>query len=529
MDPIWLTLAFASGFAVRTIKLPPLVGYLIAGFILYELNAEAGEFIEVVSDLGVTLLLFTIGLKINIKDLLKPEIWGGASIHMAASSVLLGVAIFALSFSGFSLFAGLDWKVSLLLAFTLSFSSTVFAVKVLEETGQSNSLHGKISIGVLIVQDLIAVLFLVIAAGKIPHWYAILIPAGLYVIRPILFYMLEKIGHGELLILYGFFVALIPGAYLFEMVGLKADLGALVIGMMISQHKKGKELADGLMAFKDFFLIGFFLKIGLAGIPSYNHIIIAFILALLLNLKLVLYFFTFIKFRLRARTSVLTSLPLANFSEFGLIVIAVGIGNAWIPEDWMVVLALALSITFVISSPINNYAIPIFNKIKPFLLRFETKERIIYDRTIDIRDAEILIFGMGLLGSATYDQLNKRYSQKVLALDYNREKVEKHTVAGRNVIHDDATDTEFWENVMRKPAGQVKLVMLCMDDHQSAMDTIKRLKVVNYPGMVAATAQFDDEIIELKKHGVHLAYNLYSEAGVGFADQVCDNLDSCGL
>jgi glutathione-regulated potassium-efflux system ancillary protein KefC len=530
LDPIWLSIAFVLGFAVRTVKLPPLVGYLLAGFLLNALGAESGEFIEVVSDLGVTLLLFTIGLKIKVKDLLQPEIWGGAGVQMLSTSLALGVLVLLLSFTGFSLFAHIDWKISLLLAFTLSFSSTVFAVKVLEETGKTNSLFGKTSIGILIMQDLVAVLFLVLAAGKIPNWYAILIPVALFAIRPLLFKILDKIGHGELLILYGFFLALIPGAELFKFVGLKADLGALIIGMILSNHTKGKELANSLLSFKDFFLIGFFLSIGFSGIPTFEHIIIAFILALLINFKVLLFFFTFIKFRLRARTSVLSSLSLANYSEFGLILIALSVSKGWLEEDWMVIVAIALSITFVISSPLNSYALPIYNILKKHLLPFETKERLIYDRTIDIRDAEILIFGMGLLGTATYDQLFKQYDQKVLALDFNREKVLKHTQAGRNVVHDDATDSEFWEQVMsKKPAKQVKLVMLCMDDHHSNMDTIARLKSVNFKGMIAATAPFDDEVKELKEHGVHLAYNLYTEAGVGFADLVCDNLESCGL
>ncbi|MCD4696191.1 MAG: cation:proton antiporter [Bacteroidales bacterium] len=529
MDPIWLSIAFIFGFLVRTVGLPPLVGYLIAGFVLNYVGAKAGEFVEVASELGVTLLLFTIGLKLKIRNLIKPEIWGGALTHMLSVTILYGLILWGISFMGLRLFSSFDWKLSLLIAFSFSFSSTVFAVKVLEEKGEMKSQYGQVSIGVLIIQDLIAVIFLVIAAGKTPSIYALLLPLVLFLIRPVLLYILKRIGHGELLILYGLFLALIVGAELFKAVGLKADLGALAVGIMLSNQKKGKELAENLLHFKDIFLIGFFLSIGLSGSLSMEIVLLSLLFALILNLKILLYFVVFTRFRLRARTSVHASFVLANYSEFGLIIAALAVANGWITGDWMVTIALALAISFVVASPINKHAHSIYDLIKDKLHRFETAERLIYDRTIDIKDAEILIFGMGNLGTATYDQLNKRYGQKVLGLDYNEDKVKKHQVANRNVTHDDATDSEFWEYVSAKPFDQLKLVMLCMEDHSSNMFAAERLIAINYKGIIAATALFDDEIKELQAKGVHSAYNLYTEAGIGFADQICEKLASCNI
>ena len=97
------------------------------------------------------------------------------------------------------------------------------------------------------------------------------------------------------------------------------------------------------------------------------------------------------------------------------------------------------------------------------------------------------------------------------------------------MIQDDAGDSEFWEQVSEKPLHQVKLVMLCMRDHKSNLYAIERLKAINYSGMIAATALFDDELKELNEMGGHSAYNLFSEAGRGFADQVCNILGSCEL
>lgn len=136
MDPIWVTIAFFLGFAARQVGLPPLVGFLAAGFVLNGIGIEGGETLDIISDLGVTLLLFTIGLKLHIRSLLKPRIWATGTIHMLITVALFGAAIVGLSLAGTSLFASLDFKQSLLIAFALSFSSTVFAVKVLEAKGE---------------------------------------------------------------------------------------------------------------------------------------------------------------------------------------------------------------------------------------------------------------------------------------------------------------------------------------------------------------------------------------------------------
>lgn len=529
MDPLWISIAFIFGFLANRVKLPPLTGYLVAGFLLSYLGATHGEVVSVLSDVGVMLLLFTIGLKLRFKTLLKPEIWAGASIHLSLTAIFTLVGIWLLGFTGLQLFSGLGWKASLLIALAMSFSSTVFAVKTLEEKGETTSLHGKTSIGMLIMQDIFAVIFMVVAAGKVPNWYALGLPLVLLLLRPLLFYILRKSGHGELLILFGFFAALVAGAELFRFTGLKADLGALVVGMMLAKHAKAGELSDKLLNFKDIFLIGFFLSIGMSGQPDIHILIAALIVSTAIIVKAPIYFLVLTRFRLRARTSFLTSVTLANFSEFGLLVSAVGAKNGWISGDWLLVIAIALSISFILASPLNTNSYSLYSRLKDFLHKFETRKRLSYDIAFDIGDAEILIFGMGRLGTPMYDHLQKTYGKSVLALDYNIEKVKAHQQAGRNVIHDDSTDMDFWDkmNEHHLKNGQVKLVALCLGDHNSHVYTINRLNAIKYAGKIAATAKYEDELISLKKLGVDSAFDLYSEAGAGFADHVCQSLCKC--
>lgn len=519
MDIILLAVAFVFGFAARQVGLPPLVGFLTAGFVLHALDAEGGEVLKQVGELGVTLLLFSIGLKLKIRTLLRPQVWSVASIHMLAVVVVFGLAIYGLATAGLSLFAGMDLGVSLLLGFALSFSSTVFAVKVLEDKGEMASNHGRIAIGILIVQDLAAVVFLAVSAGKIPSPWALLLFA-LIPLRPVLISLMGRSGHGELLILYGLVVA-IGGAEVFEAVGVKGDLGALILGLLVANHPKASELSRHLLGFKDLFLVGFFLSIGLSGAPSLEAVAVATVLALAMTLKVVLFFFLFTGFQLRARTSLLASLSLANYSEFGLIVGAIASAYGWLDPQWLVVIAIALAITFVVASPLNAAAHELYARFLPRLKVLERGRRLPEDEPIDTGDAQILIFGMGRVGSGAYDATRQRYGRIVLGLDSDPATVKEHQAAGRKVVLGDATDAEFWEKL--RP-GEVKLVMLAMPSHSENMAAAERLSTSGYSGQTAATVKYADEIADLEALGVQAAFNIYAEAGVGFADHVCANL-----
>lgn len=526
MDPVWIAIAFGLGLLVKLIGLPPLVGYLLAGFTLKYFGAESDDLIQTISDLGITLLLFTIGLKLRIKDLLHREIWGGASIHLILLTLVMGVVLFGLSYTSLEIFTNFTWQQAMIIGFALSFSSTIYAVKILEEKSEMKSAYGVLSIGILIIQDIFAVLYIVIVAGELPSIWALGLPVLFVVIRPMLLLLLEKMGHGEILVLYGFFLAFVVGAELFKFVGLKADLGALVVGILISNHKKAKELADSLMNFKDIFLIGFFLSIGLLGLPSMQMCILAILLALTINFKVILYFLVLTRFRVRARTSVFTSLALANFSEFGLIVASIAVAKGLIPSDWLVSIAISVALTFIISAPLNSKAHKIYHSVRKFLKKFETPRRLIYDRAFDIGNSEILVFGMGKLGVAVYDQLHKTYGRKVLGLDYNYEVVQSLKREGKNIQQDDAADGEFWEKIFEKTNHHnVRLVMLCMNDHKSNLFSVERLKKTSYTGSIAAIARFEDEKKQLEKMDVDAVYEIYAEAGYGFANHVCHQID----
>ena len=527
MDPLWVIAAFVFGAASSRIGLPPLVGYLIAGFVLNSFGVEGSETLGKIANAGVTLLLFSIGLKLKLKSLAKPEVWAGATIHMLITVAVFGAGIRILGVLRMPYFPLLSWQTAILIAFALSFSSTVFAVKVLEEKQEMASPHAAAAIGILIMQDIIAVVFLAASAGKFPSPWAAVLAMSLFIIRPLLARLMVRCGHGELLMLFGILMTT-AGYISFEMVDLKGDLGALVFGMLLATHPKASELANGLLGFKDLFLVGFFLNIGISGSPTPAALVIALLLALAVPFKAALFFGILTRFKLRARTSMLASLSLANYSEFGLIVGSIGVASGWMSGDWLVIIAIALSITFILAAPLNSAAHIIYARISGRLKRFETAERLPEDKPIETGDAEVVIIGMGGVGTSAYDEMRRRYGDVVIGLDFSTETVEQHRKLGRNVLYGDAEDSDFWERV--EPAkSRVILVMLALPDTKASIFAIRQMAQRGYQGQITASVRYEDEIRILKEEGINAAYSLYEEAGVGFADHVCAHMDYCKL
>jgi len=524
MDPIWIAIAFALGFLVKQIGLPPLIGFLAAGFVLNAMGVESTETLETVADYGVWLLLFSIGLKLRLRSLLRPEIWATATIHMGLTVVLFGALFFALATAGISVFAGLDFAVCALLAFAMSFSSTVFAIKILEEKGESDSRHGRISIGILVIQDLLAVIFMTLSAGKAPSAWAFAL-IGLVVLKPFLFWLLDRSGHGELLVLLGWLLPL-AGAGIFSSVGLKPDLGVLVFGIMLSTHPKAGELSKALLSFKDLFLVGFFLTIGLAGVPTLTEIGIAGLLVLLVPVKVVLFYLLLTRFRLRARNATMCSLSLANYSEFGLIVGAVGVSAGWISSSWLVILAISLSITFVIASPLNLKAQCLYERWCTRLKRLESNRPLPEDEPVSAGNAEIAILGMGRVGTAAYDTFQQESLKPIIGLDFDEEKVLAHQQAGRHVVFGDAADSDFWARVDFE--SDIRIAVLAMGQHIANLNVVERLRLAGYNGVIAATARHPDEVEELRDAGVDIALDFMTEAGAGLAEHAYEALVSPG-
>ncbi len=518
IDASWLSFAFVCGFIAKLIKLPPLIGFLAAGFVLNGFGIrQGGEALQELADLGVTLLLFTIGLKLDIKSLLRKEIWLGTTIHMLTSMVVFSTFVYLLSFS--PLLDTIAPSTALLFGFALSFSSTVYAIKILEERGEMSSLHGITAVGILVMQDIIAVIFLTVSTGKVPSVWAFCLPL-LYFLRPLFYKLLDLTDHGELLALFGLFMAMVVGSFSFEIVGLKPDLGALIAGILIGSHPRAKELSYTLMGFKNLFLVAFFLSIGLSGLPDMKILIVSLLLGLFIPFKGGLFFLLMSRFDFRARTALFTGFPLANYSEFGLIVAAVGVKNGWLEPQWLVLAALALTVSFIVGAPLNGSVFVLYARYKNFLKRFETSRRHPADTPLGI-DAHILIFGMGRIGSGAYLEACKTFPGKVAGVDNNSETVNRLCKDGMKVFLGDASDIDFWEKIN---PGNISLVSLCMSNHAANLTAVDQLQQSGFTGLVTATARYDDDARELEKAGVQIVYNIFANVGEAYGQYVRQQL-----
>ena len=521
-DPLWIAIAFICGFLVKLINLPPLIGFLAAGFLLNVLGAEGGSFLSATADLGITLLLFTIGLKLKLKELAKPQVWGVATLHMGIVTVMIALFTLLLTLTGIPLFSNLDFKTCLLIGFALSFSSTVFAIKVLDEMGASSSQHGKISIGILVVQDIAAVIFLSASIGKVPSVWAfallLLIP-----MRPLILKLLEKTGHGELLVLFGIALAL-GGADLFEIVGIKEDAGALVFGMLLANHSKSNELAKALLSLKDLFLVGFFLSIGMTALPGWGEIFAAVLFLVVLPLKVAIYFGAFNLFYLRSSTSWRSSLNLANYSEFGLIVGALAYSAGWLGKEWLAVFAIVVSLSFIISAPLVNVRDSWYQKWRDKLKKYERKKRLPGDEDLDLFHIKVIIFGMGRMGTAVYEVFENQFEGNIVGVEVSEDKTEVHKSSGKNVVPGDATNPDFWTKSPGLIEG-LEWVLLTLPTHGANMATVTRLRAMGYDGKIAATTKYPDQEESLKEIGIDYTFNIYKEAGVGFANELRSKID----
>jgi len=515
-DVAWISIAFVLGLLSRSVGLPPLVGYLATGFLLNAYGNTSGEMLEKFSDLGITLLLFTVGLKLKLRTLARPQVWAVTGLHTSIVVIAFGCVIYGLALTGIAFVSDLDLASALLIGFALSFSSTAFVVKVLEEKGEENSLHGRIAVGVLIMQDILAVLFIAISTAVWPSIWSLLILL-LIPLRPILHQLLQRAGHGELLVLYGFLLA-VGGAEIFELVGLKGDLGALVLGLLIANHRKADEMAKTMLGFKDLFLLGFFLSIGLSGHPTLETFIAGALIAPFVFFKSALHFALFTRFKLRARTSLLASINLTNFSEFGLIVAGIGVSNGWIGNEWLIVIAIAMSLSMVAAAGLSAFSHQLYTHHRTLWKRLQRADLLADDQLLDMKGAKVAVIGMGGVGSGAYDKMRDLHGDTVIGVDIDPVTVSNHRAEGRNVLLGDPSDADFWDRI--QATHSLDIVMLSLPKLAVNLAVINELNATSFSGRVAATAKFPDEIEALERAGATTVFNVHTEAGAGFAAHV---------
>lgn len=254
--------------------------------------------------------------------------------------------------------------------------------------------------------------------------------------------------------------------------------------------------------------------------------IAAVFLLLLIPFKMVLFYGLFTRFRLMAPTAHRATFILGNYSEFGLIVAAIAVSDGLLAQQWSLIIAVALSLSFLISAVLNGRALSFYYRYQFLLKRFERQDRLPEDQPIVFGDAQMIVFGMGRVGRGVYDSMELRMPGKVIGVDHDQYLAERHQAEGRKTIVGSASNPEFWDRVV--DSSQIEYVMLVMPNHQAQMTAVKLIRGHGFNGRIAASAKYPDEVEALHEMGVEESFNLYAEAGSGFARHVCEkfSLDS---
>ncbi|WP_441001251.1 cation:proton antiporter domain-containing protein [Fodinibius sp. SL11] len=508
MDIVWIGLAFVFGMLFSRIKLPPLVGYLAAGGMLSAYGYEAGTALHEIAHLGVLFLLFTVGLHLRLKNIIRSEVLGTGGVHLLVSAAV---------FLPITLFLSYSLTAAVIISVVLGFSSTVLTAKNLERRGELGAFHGRVAIGILILQDIVAIVILALTSGAAPSPWSLAL-LGLPLIRPAIIKIVNLANEEELKLLFSLMLA-VGGGALFEKLGLSSELGALIAGMLLSGHQVADELSKKLWGIKEAFLVGFFLEVGLTGLPDLQDFYLALTALALLPLKSILFFGLMVAFKLRARTSFIATISLTSYSEFTLIAGSVAASAGFIPPGAVVAFALLTAVSFALNAPLAIWEEELWLKMESYLIKFERDVRHPDQQILSLGSAEYLVIGMGNAGQAAYDRLRKA-DKHTVGMDIDPARIQQNIETGRRVIYGDMQDIELWQNI---DLSQIKSVILAIGTKEAKLNATKYLRANNYEGTVVALTSAEEEQHALEEAGASAVCIPITQAGQKLAELSLSN------
>lgn len=501
LDIGWILIAFGAGVGARMVRLPPLVGYLVAGMGLAVVGVEDSATLQRVGDLGVALLLFIVGLDLRWKNIARPEVVGAGTVHLVLFS--------GLAFLGGWAWGG-PWGGMAVVAVSLGVSSLVMAAKALELQRSLRAYHGRVAIGITLLHTVIATAALV-PLGPLPSLWAAAIPA-LVLVRPGLRRVLDAIDSDELVLFFGLALAA-AGNLLFSAAGVGGELGALLAGALLAGHPRTTELATTLNPIKDTFLAAFFLSVGLVGLPSWSGLILVGVLMALLVVKSMLFFGVLVGFRLRARTAFMTALPLTSYSGFTLIMGSAAVDEGLLPASILTALALATVVSYLINAPLGRHTATLWRMAKPVIGTWERPGKHPDAQPQTLGRAQYLVVGMEHIGTAAYDYLTGRL-KCAAGMDDDPRRIADHRKEGRRVLYADARSRSLWEEM---DFGPLESVIVTMTSHQAKLDAIRALREGGFEGAISALTADPSDREELMEAGANAVYISIDQAGRALA------------
>ncbi|SEG05192.1 cation:proton antiporter [Marinobacterium lutimaris] len=531
-----IALAAAVGFVGLLLRQPMIVSFIAVG-VLTGPSAlgivRSHDSIQLLADLGIAVLLFLVGLKLDLKLI--------RTLGPVALATGLGQVTFT-SVIGFmlGLALGLDAVTSLYVAVALTFSSTIIVIKLLSDKREVDSLHGRIAIGFLIVQDLVVVFAMMVLSalgvgsqggddgsvlvhvGTVVVYGLLMLGAVLLFIRYLANPLVGRIAHSqELLITFAIGWAALLAA-IGSQLGFSKELGGLLAGISLASTPFREAIVARLSSLRDFLLLFFFialgseLDLGLLGAQIAPAIIMS-LFVLIGNPLIVMVIMGFMGYR--KRTSFMAGLTVAQISEFSLIFMAMGLSIGHVSPESLGLVTLVGLITISLSVYMITYSHGLYGKLEPLLGIFERKEPF-REQELELETKasdghDVILFGLGRYGKAIAHYL-KQEGYTILAVDFNPDEVRLWKEEGNDAIYGDACDPAF---VGHLPLTGVKWVVSAMPQHDIGVThqdprlcLIEGLKDQQYSGGIVISTQRLKDRESLKQAGATMILSPFYDA-----------------
>lgn len=529
---VLLAVAAACGYAARWLRQPLVVAFVAVGILVGPAGlhwVRPSDQIDLFATMGITLLLFVVGLRLDV-HLIR-------SMGKVAVAVGAGQVVFT-SLAGYPIARALGMAplTAVYVAVALTFSSTVIVVKLLSDKREIDALHGRIALGILIVQDLVVVLTMIVLAGfgaaghgevsthgmsaVVVRGVAFLAGVGL-LMRFVLPRLLDQAASSAELLLVFAVAWGVSLAALGEFLGFGEEIGALVAGVALASTRYREAIASRLVVLRDFLLLFFFVSLGAQqDIRSLDaHIVPATVLSafvLIGNPLIVMIIMGAMGYR--KRTGLLTGLSIAQISEFSFILGSFGKELGHIGGETLELITLVGLATIALSTYMILYSHVVYERLAPWLGVFErrTPHR---EEAFDSPDSpltEVIVFGLGRYGGRIAAGLKER-GAAVLGVDFDPEAVARSRASGIPTHYGDAEDPEFPSSL---PLDRVRWVVNTTPEREVNLALLHALRHHGYAGNVALTAHSETDRDFLARSGADLVLLPFADA----ADQATDLL-----
>ncbi len=510
-----LTLAMVIGAIGLKFKQPLIVTFIAVGIIVgpSALNwVEPNDQIDLLAKLGIALLLFLVGLKLDI-HIIKTM----GTVALAAG---LGQVLFT-SLFGFLIALALNMELisALYVAVALTFSSTIIIVKLLSDKRELDELHGRIAIGFLIVQDIVVVMVMIVltALGEAEGTAGLgqqalkvllngigLLLAIFVCMRFLLTPLLQQLAKSsEILVLFSITWAVSLAAIGVHL-GFSKEVGAFLAGISIASTAFREVIAARLVSLRDFLLLFFFIDLGVGldistlGAQLAPALLFS-VFVLIGNPLIVMSILGFMGYR--SRTGFLAGLAVAQISEFSLILATLGFTQGHISTEIMGLITLVGLITISISTYMILYSEQLFSFLEPFLSGFERKSITSKELTLATHNDskfDVILFGLGRIGVHMAEEF-ERQGKQVLVIDNDQQRLREHAKSSYTVSYGDMESPEF---VSHLSLSGVSWVISSLSHLPDNLSMLHALNDAGYAGNTAAVADNLEDQEMLESRGV---------------------------